>query len=164
MFQIGLLPYSFLYPFPVISKTAITGATNRTLALTYTMTTNYTFTKAAVFHPSPGSDFNRVAIYRGDLTNGVLVGQTLNTAPAYDYNVKTLTATNNGSLTFTLGQQIVLVWTQNGSGTNIATTTGISNIAVAFLTGTGYSPTLPTTMAGFASPSATTIRMCIDLS
>jgi hypothetical protein len=156
--------YSFLYPFPVISKTVTTLAGNRTLACAYTMTTNYTFTTTGVFHPSPGSDNNRVGIYRGDLTTGVLVGQTLNTPPASGYNVKPLTAVIGQSLTFTLGQQIVIVWTQNGGGTSIATTTGVSNIALAFLSGTGYSATLPTTMAGFASPSATTIRMCIDLS
>jgi hypothetical protein len=155
--------YSFLYPFPVISKTVVTGAGSRTLACSYTMTTNFTFTKAGIFHPSPGADFNRVGIYRGDLTTGVLVGQTLNTVPATDYSVKPLTVVVGQSLAFTLGQQITLVWTQNGGGTSIATTTGVSNIALAFLSGTGYSATLPATMAGFASPTATTIRMCIDL-
>lgn len=156
--------FSFVYPYPTANRTVITGSGTRTLCNTYTMTSNVTFSSASLFFPITGSDNTRVAIYRGDLTTGVLVGQTVSGAPSSAYFTRTITAVVGQSLTFTVGQQVVIAFTQNGSTTSIATTTGISNLALAFISSTGYAAAgFPPLISGILLPAATIIRKNIDL-
>jgi hypothetical protein len=156
--------FSFVYPYPTANRTVITGAGTRTLCNTYTMTSNITFSSASLFFPTVGSDNTRVGIYRGDLTTGVLVGQTASGAPSSAYFTRTITAVLGQSLTFSVGQQVVIAFTQNGSTTSIATTTGISNLSLAFISSTGYAAAgFPALISGIALPAATLIRKNIDL-
>jgi hypothetical protein len=128
------------------------------------MTSNITFTTASLFFPISGADVNRVGIYRGDLTTATLVGQTTSNAPTSAYTTRVLTAVVGQSLTFTIGQQIVVAFAINGASTSIATTTGPSNIALAFLSATSYSLAgFPTLISGISLPVVTIIRKSIDL-
>lgn len=156
--------FSFVYPYPTATRTVIIGAGTRTLCNTYTMTSNITFSSASLFFPVTGSDTTRVGIYRGDLTTATLVGQTASTAPSSAYFTRTITVVVGQSLTFTVGQQIVIAFTQNGSTTSISTTTGVSNLALAFISTTGYSAAgFPALISGIALPAATIVRQNIDL-
>jgi len=157
--------FSSIYPYPTSIRTVALGGATRTLCATYTMTSNITFTTASLFFPVIGSDVSRVGIYRGDLTTATLVGQTASSVPLSAYTTRTLTLVVGQSLTFTIGQQIVIAFATNGSsGTNTSTTTGPLNIGVAFISGTSYSAAgFPALISGIASPAATSIRMCMDL-
>ena len=156
--------FSFVYPYPTANRTVITAPGTRTLCNTYTMTSNITFSTASLFFPITGSDVNRVGIYRGDLTTATLVGQTTSNAPSSGYTTRPITAVVGQSLTFTVGQQIVIAFTINGGTTSIATTTGISNLALAFISPTAYSAVgFPATINLITLPAATTIRKNIDL-
>jgi hypothetical protein len=156
--------FSFVYPYPTATRTVITGAGTRTLCNTYTMTSNITFSSASLFFPTTGSDNTRVGIYRGDLTTATLVGQTLSGAPSSAYFTRPITAVVGQSLTFTVGQQIVIAFTQSGSTSSIATTTGVSNLALAFTSIIGYAAAgFPALISGIGLPSATLIRKNIDL-
>jgi hypothetical protein len=157
--------FSSIYPYPTSIRTVALGGATRTLCATYTMTSNITFTTASLFFPVIGSDVSRVGIYRGDLTTATLVGQTASSVPLSAYTTRTLTLVVGQSLTFTIGQQIVIAFATNGSsGTNTSTTTGPLNIGVAFISGTSYSAAgFPALISGIASPAATAIRMCMDL-
>jgi hypothetical protein len=47
----------------------------------------------------------------------------------------------------------------------MVSTTGISNLALAFISSTGYSAAgFPALISGIASPAATAVRICMDLS
>jgi hypothetical protein len=157
--------FSSVYPFPTSIRTGTIGpGGTRTLCCTYTMTSNITFTTASVFFPTPGTDVNRVGIYRGDLTTATLVGQTTSNAPSSDYVTRTLTVIAGQSLTFTIGQQISVAMAINGGSSTIATTTGPSNIALAFTSTISYSAAgFPTLISNITPKAATTVRQCMDL-
>ena len=127
------------------------------------MTSNITFSSASLFFPTTGSDTTRVGIYRGDLTTATLVGQTSSSAPTSNYYTRAITLVT-GSLSFVIGNQIVVAYSSNGSTSAIVTTTGVSNIALATLSGTGYATAgFPSLISGVATQAATTMRMCLDL-
>lgn len=156
--------YSFVYPYPTSVKTGTLSVSTITYCNTYTMTSNITFSNASMFLYQAGSDFSRVGIYRGDLTTAILVGQTDKSPPTSDYYTRTLTAIGGESLTFSVGEQIVVAYTKNGSTTSIVSTTGVSNLALACVSNIGYSTGFPSSISGIAAPSATPIRVCIDFS
>jgi len=157
--------FSSVYPFPTSIRTITLGpGGTRTLCATYTMTANITFTTASLFFSTPGTDINRVGIYRGDLTTATLVGQTSSNAPSSDYTTRPLTLVVGQSLTFTIGQQISVAVSVNGGSTTLVGTTNISNIALAFTSTTSYSAAgFPATMLLITPKAATTSRQCIDL-
>lgn len=155
--------YGSLYPFPTSIKTGQLTAATRTYCVTYTMVASVTFANASNFFNSVGSDSYRVGIYRGDLSTGVLVGQTTNTAPTSGYNTKTFTVVSGQSLAFSAGSQITVAYTMSGSTSNPAYFTGTANIALATISFTNNTAGFPAAITGIASQSATTVRICMEL-
>jgi hypothetical protein len=123
--------FSSLYPYPTSIRSVTTGSGTRTLCATYTMTADITFTNASIFFPVVGSNVSRVGIYKGDLTPATLVGQTASSVSSSSYSTRALTLVVGQSLTCTIGQQIVISFTNGGS---TSTTLGVSNLALAFIT------------------------------
>jgi hypothetical protein len=104
------------------------------------MTANVTFTSASVFLTG-GTDLMRVGIYRGSFTTGVLVGQTANTYASIPYFTKPIIAITTPTvqnLTFVIGEQIVVAFSQNGGGTTPKLTTGISDATLATISSNTY--------------------------
>jgi hypothetical protein len=109
----------------------------------------------------------RVGIYRGSFTTGVLVGQTANTYASIPYFTKPIIAITTPTvqnLTFVIGEQIVVAFSQNGGGTTPNLTTGISDVTLATISTNTYSSSgFPSLITGILSQTATVSRMCIDL-
>ena len=160
----GPAVFGSLYPFPTSIKTGQLTAATRTYCVTYSMVASVTFANASNFFNSVGSDAYRVGIYRGDLSTGVLVGQTTNTAPTSGYNTKTFTVVSGQSLAFTAGSQITVAYTTSGSTSNPAYFTGTANINLATISFTNYTAGFPAAVTGIASQSATTVRICMEMS
>ena len=152
-----------IYPFPTSSRTGFLAAASRTYCTTYTMAANVTITQASVCLGSAGSDATRIGVYRGDLTTATLVGQTLSVAPTSNYYTRTLTVVAGQSLTFTIGDQVVVVYTTSGGTTTPSYRTMTSNIALATISASAYTGVLPSTIAGVLPQTATTTRICLEL-
>ena len=90
--------FSSLYPFPTAIRTGALTAATRVYLVTYTMTASTTIANASTFFGTPVSDSYRVAVYRGDLSNGILVAQTTSVAATSTYNTKPFTVVSGQSL------------------------------------------------------------------
>ncbi len=130
------------------------------------MTANVTFTSASVFLTG-GTDSMRIGIYRGSFTTGVLVGQTANTYASTPYFTKPIIAITTPTvqnLTFVIGEQIVVAFSQNGGGTTPNLTSAISDATLATISSNTYSSAgFPSAITGILLQTATVSRMCIDL-
>ena len=160
------------YPYPVIIKTTPTYSpqwSNGTYLFTYTMTGSFTFSKVATHFSTPGASTYRIGIYRGDLSTATLVGETLsNAAPTSTYNVKAITVKSGQSLTFLVGEQVVVAYSIGGSTSVASITTGPSNVALAAWVPnaqfTGTSTFFPHLLAAITDTRyVTTNRICLDM-
>jgi hypothetical protein len=161
------------YPYPVVIKTTATYSpswASGTYLFTYTMTGSFTFSQVATHFSTPGSSTYRIGIYRGDLSSATLMGETLsNAAPTSTYNVKAVTVkTGSGqSLTFLVGEQVVIAYSIGGSTSVASITTGPSNIALAAWSSgaqyTGSSTFFPPSIATITGRVVTTNRICLDM-
>ena len=155
--------FGALYPFTTAMRTGMLTAATRTYIVTYTMTTSATFSAVSVFFSSVGADSYRVAIYRGDLSSAVLVGQTNNLAPTSGYNTKSFTVVSGQSLSFTAGSQVSVAYTTGGSTSNPAYFTSSSNANIATISSSNQTAGFPTAITGITSQSATTVRICMEM-
>jgi hypothetical protein len=155
--------FATIYPFTTASRTGVLTASSRTYCTTYTITANVLLTQASVFLGSAGSDGTKIGVYRGDLTTATLVGQTTSGAPTSNYYTRALTVVVGQSLTFSVGDQITIVYTTSGGTTTPAYRTTTSNIALATISSNTYTGGLPTTIAGVLTQAATTTRICLEL-
>ena len=156
--------FSGLYPFPISIRNSMISPGSKTYITTYTMLVSTTFTSVSNFFEGPTSDQYRVAIYRGDLSNATLVAQTNNLAPTSGYNTKLFTLSSGQNLSFTIGSQISIAYTISGATTSHPNYTGVSNAALATISSTKYTDGFPAAITGIASQSATTVRICMELS
>ena len=157
--------YGALYPFPSAIRTGLLTAATRTYLVTYSMVTSATFASTSTFFASVGSDSYRVGIYRGDLSSGVLVGQTSSVAPTSGYNSKTFVLVSGQSLSFTAGSQVSVAYTTAGSTSNPAfVTSGSVNIALATISSTNNTGGFPSLITGVTGQSATGTRICMEMS
>ena len=159
----GPTQFGALYPFPTAGRTGQLTAATRTYCVTYTMVASATFANASVFFSSVGADSYRVGIYRGDLTTGVLVGQTGSAAPTSGYNTKTFTVVSGQSLAFTAGSQVTVAYTTSGSTSNPAYFTSTSNINLATISSTNQTAGFPSAITGITGQAATTVRICMEM-
>ena len=161
------------YPYPVIIKNASASYTpawaNHTYLFTYTMTGSFTFSQVATHFSTPGASTYRIGIYRGDLSTATLVGETLsNAAPTSTYNIKAITVKSGQSLTFLVGEQVVIAYSIGGSTSVASITTGPSNVALAAWVPsaqfTGTSTFFPHLLASITDTKyVTTNRICLDM-
>jgi hypothetical protein len=122
---------------------------------------NTTVSKCGVYFTTAGSSTFRIAIYRGSDTSATLVGlcpaTIVNTS---GYMTATITAEIGQNLTFTAGQQIVVLYTISGISSVTTYYNGTSDINIAWRT-TGYTTTfspMPLKTGG-----ATPVRISIDI-
>ena len=106
-------------------------------------------------------------LFRGSFSSATLVGQTPANQVVNDtYQTRTLTAVSGQNLNFTTGEQIIVMFSSNGSTINPPYTTGPSGISLAQETTTAYSDisTFPLTLSGTGLPSGTSSdkRICLD--
>ena len=153
-----------LYPFPISIRNSMISPGSKTYVVTYTMTSSTTFTSVSNFFEGPLSDPYKVAIYRGDLSNATLVAQTTDAAPTSGYNTKLFTLVSGQSLSFTIGSQISIAYAISGSTTYHPNYTGVSNSAIAIISSKKYTDGFPTAITSITSQSATTTRICMELS
>jgi len=155
--------YANAYPYPSSIKTGVLPTGSRTYCTTYSLPANITFSEASVVHHSFESDTYIIAIYRGDLTNGVLVGQTKNERPISAYDTKSLTEAPGQSLYFTAGSQVSVCYSKNGvSSLPFFYDSGISNQALGF-TANKITDTFPTSIGSLTNRIPTSTRICMDL-
>ena len=127
------------------------------------MTVSATLVNASTFFGSPGSDSYRVAVYRGDLSNATLVGQTTSVASTSSSNTKPFTVVSGQSLSFTAGSQITVGFVIAGSTSTPAYFTSTSNIELATISTVNYTGGFPAAITGITSQSATTVRLCMEI-
>jgi hypothetical protein len=115
---------------------------------------------------SLGSSTFRIGVYRGDLTTGILQGETAGTVPGSTYQVRNFTVkTGSGqSLTFITGEQVVIAVTASGATSIPVNILGTSNAALATRSATNYAASgFPASITGIASQAATATRICLDM-
>ena len=155
------------YPYPTIIRTATpVGWTSSTHCVTYTMTASFTFFQVAMYLSSLGSSTFRIGVYRGDLSTGILQGETAGTVPGSTYHVRTFVVKTGAgqSLTFLTGEQVVVAVTASGSTSIPVNILGTSNAALATRSTTNYaSAGLPASITGISGQVATTTRICLDM-
>jgi hypothetical protein len=153
------------YPYPSSIKTGFSLAVSRTYCTTYSLPATITFSEASVAINNSSGDSYSIAIYRGDLTNGVLVGQTNSNFPQYVYDTKSLTEVPGQSLSFTAGSQVSVCFSQKGITLQASYyDSGVYNVALGMISTSNYcnSGGFPTSISSIAGQPAT-IRICMDL-
>jgi hypothetical protein len=169
----GPAVFGAIYPYPTSVSTNFFGFRIETFCVTYPITTNCLITKASVLFSRSGQfPPYSIGLYRGSLTNAILVGKTYNLGPlsvsGSDYVTSLFTAEPLQTLVFTSGEQIVVLFTFNydvikkfPSVYNL----GPSNIALAYSTNDYITNgNLPSTLTASDPPGqvATNLRVCID--
>ncbi len=159
--------YANAYPYPPSIKTGFSVAGSKTYCTTYSLPATITFSEASVVHNNHGgSDTYRIAIYRGDLTNGVLVGQTIIDISRSPYDTKSLTEAPGQSLSFTAGSQVSVCYSVSGTTTSPAIyNSGVYNIALGMMSISKITGGFPTNISTITGPgaTATSTRICMDL-
>ena len=132
---------------------------------TYPIPASITFSDASVVFTTTGSDSYRIAIYRGDLTNGVLVGQTNSNVTQSIYYTKSLTEEPGQSLSFTAGSQVSVCYSMRGSSDLPAYyNSGVNNIALGMISNANYiSSGFPASISSLLNLTSTPTRICMDL-
>ena len=162
---VGTSVFSALYPYPTSVRIGNLTAASRTYLITFSMTSNHTFFNTSIFYNSVGSDNARIGIYRGDLSNATLVGQTASSIPTSGYFTRAFVAIAGQSLSFTAGEQICVMYTTSGSTSSPSYFTGASNLGLASISSTTYLANCPSTLSSTVPPSqsTTTVRICMDM-